>query len=139
VFDGAGAADAAVADEAGGRVVPRVVEEVDGVLQGAGGGVVVLGGDEDVAVEGGDLLGPGLGVGLGVLAEGGGATSSRWGILKSAMSTSSYSASVRCLAMSWTQRATASPLRPGRVLPRMIAMRVMTGVSLGWYVRVAGS
>lgn len=72
VLDGSGATDAAVADEAGGLVVPLLVEEVDGVLQGAGGGVVVLGSDEDVAVEGGDLLGPGLGVGLGVLAERGG-------------------------------------------------------------------
>ena len=37
------------------------------------------------------------------------------------MSTSSNSASLRFFAMSWTQRATASALRPGRVLPTMIA------------------
>src|SRR5947199_6919123 len=31
--------------------------------------------------------------------------------------------------MSWTQRATAAPLRPGRVLPRMIAIVVTGGCS----------
>src|SRR5205809_3676968 len=36
------------------------------------------------------------------------------------MSTSSNSASVRFFAISWTHLATASPLRPGRVLPMMI-------------------
>jgi len=36
--------------------------------------------------------------------------------------TSSNSASVRLFAISWTHLATASPLRPGRVLPRMMAI-----------------
>jgi hypothetical protein len=67
VLDRAGAADAAVADETGRLVVPLGEEEVDRVLQRAGGRVVVLRGDEDEAVEGVDLLGPGQGVRLGVL------------------------------------------------------------------------
>src|SRR5215475_11115926 len=54
----------------------------------------------------------------------GGIASSRCGRLYSAMSTSSYSASLRCLATSSTQRATASPLRPGRVLPRMMPILI---------------
>src|SRR6516162_19074 len=52
------------------------------------------------------------------------------------MSTSSYSASPRLLANSCTQRATGSPRRPGRVLPRMIATLVtevlkVSGFGLG--------
>jgi hypothetical protein len=69
VLDGAGAADAAVADEAGGLVVPLGVEVVDRVLEHARRGVVVLGGHEDVAVELGDLGRPALGVVVGVLPE----------------------------------------------------------------------
>lgn len=68
VLHGAGAAGAAVADEADGLVGPLGVQEVDGVLQGAGHGAVVLRGDDDEAVEGRDLLRPGVGVRLGVLA-----------------------------------------------------------------------
>src|SRR5438034_10337465 len=48
--------------------------------------------------------------------------SSRRGRLKSFMSTSSNSASVRFCAISWTHLATASPLRPGCVLPMMMAI-----------------
>src|SRR5438309_9776808 len=51
-----------------------------------------------------------------------GTGSSRSGRLKSLMSTSSNSASLRFFAISWTHLATASPLRPGRVLPRMMAI-----------------
>src|SRR5712691_3661993 len=52
----------------------------------------------------------------------GGIGSSRSGRLKSLMSTSSNSASVRFCAISYTHLATASPLRPGRVLPMMMAI-----------------
>src|SRR6266849_5963929 len=38
------------------------------------------------------------------------------------MSTSSTSASLRFFAIWWTHLATASPLRPGRVLPMMMAI-----------------
>jgi hypothetical protein len=44
------------------------------------------------------------------------------GRLKSLMSTSSNSASLRFCAISKTHLATASPLRPGRVLPMMMAI-----------------
>src|SRR5262245_53536450 len=40
---------------------------------------------------------------------------------------SSNVASLRRLAMSWTHFATASPLRPGRVLPRMMATFSIAG------------
>src|SRR5260370_24610201 len=40
------------------------------------------------------------------------------------MSTSSNVASLRCAACECTHSATASPLRPGRVLPMMMAMRM---------------
>ena len=69
VLDGAGAADGSVADEARGLVVPLGVEVVDRVLEHARSGVVVLGRDEDIPVEGGDRRGPGLGVLAGVLAQ----------------------------------------------------------------------
>ena len=61
-------AGAAVADEAGRLVVPLGVQEIDRVLERAGGAVVVLGRHEDVAVEGSDLRRPRLRVLLGVLA-----------------------------------------------------------------------
>ncbi|GHJ53250.1 hypothetical protein Nm8I071_25570 [Nonomuraea sp. TT08I-71] len=41
------------------------------------------------------------------------------------MSTSSYWASSRWAAISCTQRATVSPLRPGRVLPMMMPILVI--------------
>jgi hypothetical protein len=50
VLDGSCAAKGSVADECCGFVVPLAVEVVDGVLQYSGGGVVVLGGDEDEPV-----------------------------------------------------------------------------------------
>src|SRR5215472_2500086 len=56
VLGGPGAADRAVGDESDGLVVPLGVEVVDGVLQHAGGAVVVLGGDDDEPVKGGNLL-----------------------------------------------------------------------------------
>src|SRR3954471_21045948 len=52
----------------------------------------------------------------------GGMASSRWGSGKSARSMRSYSAAVRVLAFASTQSATALPRRPGRVLPRMMAI-----------------
>src|SRR5687767_3247582 len=55
----------------------------------------------------------------------GGTGSSKSGRLKSRMSTSSNSASPRFFAISNTHRATASALRPGRVLPMMIATLTM--------------
>jgi hypothetical protein len=72
VLDGAGTTERAVGDEGRGLVVPLGVEVVDGVLQDARGGVVVLGGDEDEPVERGDPGGPGLGVVVGVDAPAGG-------------------------------------------------------------------
>ena len=70
VFDGPGPSGAAVADESDGLVVPFGVEVVQGVLQRCGDGVVVFGGDDDVAVEGGDLRCPASGVVLAVVAAG---------------------------------------------------------------------
>lgn len=71
MFDGTSAIGVAVADETGGFVGPFVVEEVDGVLKCARGGVVVFGGDEEVAVVWCDGCGPGFGVVVGVIAGGG--------------------------------------------------------------------
>src|SRR5690606_25942441 len=50
-------------------VVPLGIEEIDGVLERARDAVVVLGRDEDVAVERGDLLRPAPGVLLPVIAQ----------------------------------------------------------------------
>jgi hypothetical protein len=58
-------------EPAGGFVVPFRVEEVQGVLQDPGNGVVVFGGDEDEAVDTRDGAGPGLGVFMLVVPEGG--------------------------------------------------------------------
>src|SRR6476660_4761571 len=58
----------------------------------------------------------------------GGRGSSRCGRGWSMRSMSSNSALVRCRARSMTHRATWSPRRPGRVLPRMMAMRGMLGL-----------
>jgi hypothetical protein len=69
MLDRPGPANASVADEGRGLVVPLGIQVVDGVLEHAGGGVVVLGRDEDVGVVGGDGRGPGLGVLAGVLAQ----------------------------------------------------------------------
>src|SRR6267378_1629363 len=55
----------------------------------------------------------------------GGIGSSRSGRLKSLMSTSSNSASLRSCAIAWTHLATASALRPGRVLPMTMAILIM--------------
>src|SRR5690242_16236210 len=53
----------------------------------------------------------------------GSSSSGRW---KSWMSTISYRASFRRVAISCTHRATASALRPGRVLPTIIPIFSMT-------------
>ena len=45
----------------------------------------------------------------------------------------SYVASLRFFAMSWTQAATLSALRPGRVLPTTMATLIMCGLLL-WNV-----
>src|SRR4028118_1574947 len=58
VLDRAGATVGAVADETGRLVGPLAVQVVDRVLEGSGGGTVVLGCDEDVAVKPGHLLRP---------------------------------------------------------------------------------
>ena len=47
--------------------MPFVEEQVDDVFDGRGQGPVVLRGDEDVSVEGGDEGGPGAGDGVGVV------------------------------------------------------------------------
>src|SRR5438876_11479516 len=60
---------AAVGDEADRLVVPLGVQVVDGVLEHARGAVVVLGCDDDEAVERGDLRRPLPGVLVLVLAE----------------------------------------------------------------------
>ena len=64
-------AEDAVGDEEDGLAGPRVVEVVDGVLEGAGDAVVVLGAHHHVAVVLGDLGGPGDGVLVGELGVGG--------------------------------------------------------------------
>lgn len=61
----------AVGDNGGGLAVPLVLEVVDGVLCASRDAVVVLGGDEDVGVVGGDLGGPLLGVVVDEGASGG--------------------------------------------------------------------
>lgn len=61
----------AVGDDGGGLAVPLVLEVVDGVLCAAGDTVIVLGGNEDVGVVGGDLGGPLLGVVVDEGASGG--------------------------------------------------------------------
>jgi hypothetical protein len=135
VLDGAGTTCAAVADEPGGLVVPFGIEVVDGVLQHTGRSVVVLRCHEHEAVVGRDGGRPLLRVVVGVHAHRGrGRSSSRGGRGWSRRSTSSNSASVRVLACCRTQLATASPLRPGRVLPRMIAILVMS-CSFDWCAR----
>ena len=139
VLDRAGAADGAVADEAGGLVVPLGEQEVDGVLQRAGGRVVVLRGDEDEAVERADLRRPGLRVRLactgrataGAPRRGAGACSRRCRRAR----TRRRRAAWRCRSTQW---ATASPLRPGRVLPRMIAILGMSFLQGGGRPRGLG-
>lgn len=61
--------------------------------------MVVLGGDENIGIEGIELGRPGFGVRLCILTQGGGIGSSRSGRLNALMSTSSYSASVRFFAI----------------------------------------
>src|SRR5262245_25690059 len=63
----------------------------------------------------------------------GGTGSSSNGRLKSLISTSSNSASERCLANSYVHLATDSPTRPGRVLPMTTAIFNM---NLGSYTKV---
>src|SRR6187397_12077 len=46
------------------------------------------------------------------------------------MSTSSYVASPRLLADSWTHFATASAFRPGRVLPMMMPTLIMSAATI---------
>src|SRR5882672_11304728 len=83
--------------------------------------MVVFRRHKDECIKGGDLRRPCLGMILGVLAHGW----RHWLVqerqLKSLMSTSSNSASLRFCAISYAHLATVSPLRPGRVLPIMMA------------------
>ena len=67
LLDRARSAGAAVADEASRLVVPLGEQEIDRVLERAGDAMVVLGRDEDIAVERADLRGPCFGVRLAVL------------------------------------------------------------------------
>ncbi len=69
VLGGPGAARQAVGDEPGRLVVPLGVQEVEGVLEHSGGGVVVLGSDHDEPVERGDRGRPLPGVLVLVLAQ----------------------------------------------------------------------
>jgi two-component system nitrogen regulation response regulator GlnG len=69
VLDRARTTGAAVADEAGGLVVPLAVQEIDRVLQRGRSGVVVLRRHEDEGIETRDLRRPDLGVRLAVLAQ----------------------------------------------------------------------
>src|ERR1700722_3642741 len=55
----------------------------------------------------------------------GGSGSSRGGRGEARRSPRSKSASLRSDALSYTHRATCSPLRLGRVLPRMMPIRIM--------------
>ena len=68
LLDGTRSAGAAVADEASRLVVPLGEQKIDRVLKGAGGSMVVLGRDENVAIETVDLSGPYFGVRLTVSA-----------------------------------------------------------------------
>src|SRR5258708_3447277 len=63
-------AGAAIADEAGGLVVPLSEQKIDRVLECTRDAVIILGGDEDVAVEGADLGGPRFGMRFTVLPQG---------------------------------------------------------------------
>jgi hypothetical protein len=123
VLDRPGASGVAVADESCGCAIPRTGSRWR--FQRAGGGVVVLRGDEDEAVERRNGRGPGVRVRPAVHPERRRERLVEVWQAKSAMSPSSYCASSRWAAMPCTQRATASPLRPGRVLPRIIAILVM--------------
>jgi len=58
-----------VAYEPGGLVVPLTVEKIDRILQSGGDTMVVLGGDEHVAIERGDLVSPLPRMRLRVLSE----------------------------------------------------------------------
>jgi hypothetical protein len=69
VLRGASASGRAVRDEPDCLVVRLGVEEVDRVLQDARGAVVVLGSDDDEAVEGRDRRGPPASVLVLVLPE----------------------------------------------------------------------
>jgi hypothetical protein len=124
VLDGSGATDGAVADEAGGLVLELVREVVEGVLECTGERVVVLGHDEDVAVELVDLRDPAFVTSFSDGAIRGGNASSHTGSLKSAMSTTSNSASVRASAMDFAQLAMFRLWRPERTLPVTMAIFV---------------
>ena len=125
MLDRARPASAAAANESSRFVVPLSEQKIDCVLERAGSSVVVLWRDKNVGIERTNLRSPCFGVRLTVLPIEGGNGSSRSGRLKSLMSTSSDSASLRVFATSQTHFATASPFRFGRVLPRMIAIFIM--------------
>lgn len=67
LLDRARSAGAAVANEATGLVIPLSKQKIDRVLERAGGSMVVLGRDENVGIENGDLSGSCFGVRLTVL------------------------------------------------------------------------
>jgi hypothetical protein len=67
LLDRALSTGAAVANEGAGLVVPLSKQKIDCVLERAGGSMVVLGRDENVGIENGDLSRPPFGVRLTVL------------------------------------------------------------------------
>ena len=69
LLDRARPAGAAVADEAGRLVVPLAEQKIDRVLERAGNAMIVLGRDEDIAVERSDLGGLYFGVSFTVLSD----------------------------------------------------------------------
>jgi hypothetical protein len=123
------AARSAVADEPDGLAVPLAVEVVEGVLEDGGVAVVVLGGDEHVAVGLGDLGGPGLGAGVGRGCVGGGDRGVEEGQGPVGEVDQLHADVVRAPAWCMNQLATLSPWRPCRVEPRMTWM---CGISLSW-------
>src|SRR3954469_9558373 len=122
MLDRSGATQGAVADEGRRLVVPLGVEVVDGVHQHTRRGMVVFRCDKDEPVVSANSCRPSLGVLASVL------TGGRWnGLIQVGQRVvSEIDQFVVCAGaargLGQTQSATALPLRPGRVLPRMIAI-----------------
>src|SRR5882757_5751594 len=68
LLDGARTAGTAIADEAGGLVVPFSEQKIDRVLECTGDAMIILGRHEDIAIKRTDLGGPCFGVRLTVLS-----------------------------------------------------------------------
>jgi hypothetical protein len=68
LLDRARTAGTAIADEAGGLVVPFSEKKIDRVLECTGDAMIILGRDEDVAIERADPGGLCFGVRLSVLS-----------------------------------------------------------------------